>query len=70
MATTIIEIKPHRGGWKVSEGSGVEPFYDDRRDALGYAQERTKGRRGEIRILNAAGKVEAAIPFDDSRRKL
>jgi hypothetical protein len=70
MAHTIIDIKPDRGGWKVSEGSGVEPFYDDRRDALGYAKERTKGRRGEIRILGASGKVEATIPFDDSGRKL
>jgi hypothetical protein len=22
---TLIEIKPHRWGWKVFEGSGVEP---------------------------------------------
>ena len=70
MAHTIIEIKPYRGGWKVFEGPGVEPFYSDRRDALGYAEFRARSRRGEIRILDAKGTVEATIPFDDSKRKL
>jgi hypothetical protein len=69
MAHTIIDIKPHRGGWKVFEGPGVEPYYDDRRNALGYAEFRSRSRRGEIRILDAAGNVEATIPFDDSARK-
>jgi hypothetical protein len=70
MAHTIIDIKPYRDGWRVVEGPGVAPFYKDRRDALDYATIRTKGRRGEIRILDAAGKVEGTIPFDDSARKL
>ncbi len=70
MAHTIIEIKPYRGGWKVFEGPGVEPFYRDQENALGYAQARARSRRGEIRILDAAGAVTKLIPFDDSARKM
>jgi hypothetical protein len=69
MAHTTIDIKPHRGGWQVSEGRGVKPYYEDRRAALIYAEFRSRSRRGEIRILDAAGEVEATIPFDDSARK-
>jgi hypothetical protein len=70
MAHTIIDIKPYRGGWKVFEGPGVEPFYDDQALALRYADFRARSRRGEIRILDASGNVTRTIPFDDSRRKL
>jgi hypothetical protein len=27
MGTTIIEIRPHRSGWKVFEAPGVEPVF-------------------------------------------
>jgi hypothetical protein len=70
MAHTIIDIKPYRGGWKVFEAPGVEPFYDDQKLALGCAEFRVRSRRGEIRILDAAGTVTRSIPFDDSKRKL
>jgi hypothetical protein len=68
MAHTIIEIKPRRGGWAVSEGPGVEPTYRDQQNALDYADFRARSRRGEIRILDAAGNVTKVIPFDDSAR--
>jgi hypothetical protein len=70
MAHTIIEIRPHRGGWKVFEGPGVEPFYRDQDSALGYAKFRARSRRGEIRILDAAGQIMHALPFDDSARNI
>lgn len=70
MAHTVIDIKPYRGGWKVFEGPGVEPFYEDQAHALDYAEFRARSRRGEIRILDAAGNVTKAIQFDDSKRKL
>ena len=70
MANTIIEIKPYRGGWKVFEGPGVEPFYSDQALAFGYAEFRARSRRGEIRILDAHGNVARVIPFDDSARRL
>ena len=30
---TIIEIKPHRWGWKVFEVPGVEPVFPEKRQA-------------------------------------
>jgi hypothetical protein len=68
MTSTIIDIKPWRRGWKVVEGRGVKPYFRDRRDALRRAHFLATSRRGEIRILDAAGNVEATIPFDDSAR--
>lgn len=67
---TIIEIRPHRGGWQAREAHGVEPYYVGPRakeNALGYAQGRTAMRKGEIRIYDSAGQIEQTIPFDPSR---
>lgn len=62
---TIIEIRPHHGGWKVFEAPGVEPYFGERHQAIDYAESRTALRRGEIRIVNAAGDIEETIPFDE-----
>jgi hypothetical protein len=35
-----------------------------------YAKERASFRSGEIRVLDAAGHIESAIPFDETDRKL
>ena len=67
---TLIEIKPHRWGWKVFEAPGVEPVFPEKRQAISYAQNRASFRSGEIRILDSSGKVERAIPFNDTNRKL
>jgi len=37
MSATIIEIKPHRWGWKVFEAPGVEPVFPEKRQAISYA---------------------------------
>jgi len=63
---SVIEIKPHRGGWQCFESPGVAPFWigaDANRMAIDYATERMKSRHGEIRILNAAGNVEHTLQF-------
>jgi hypothetical protein len=71
MAATIIEIKPHKGGWQVFECEGVEPYFREREHALNYASERAKMRTGEIRVVNGAGQVAETIPFEgDARLKL
>ena len=67
---TLIEIKPHRNGWKVFEAPGVEPVFPEKRQAINYAEGRAWFRSGEIRILDASGNVERVIPFDDTNRKL
>jgi hypothetical protein len=67
---TVIEIRPHRFGWKVFEAQGVEPVFPEKDQAINYAQERACFRSGEIRILNSGGNVERVIPFDDTNRKL
>jgi hypothetical protein len=35
---TVIEIKPHRWGWKVFEAPGVEPVFPEKRQAISYAE--------------------------------
>lgn len=62
---TIIEIRPHFGGWKVFEAQGVEPYFSEREQAIHYALSRTALRRGEIRILNALSEIEETIAFDE-----
>jgi len=48
---TLIEIKPHRNGWKVFEAPGVEPVFPEKDQAINYAQNRACFRSGEIRFL-------------------
>ena len=67
---TVIEIKPHRWGWKVFEAPGVEPVCPTKDDAISYAQARARFRSGEIRVLDSTGNVERTIAFNDSDRKL
>ena len=70
MAKTVIDIRPHKGGWEVFEAPGVRPYFGDRKHAVDYAMERAKMRKGIIRILDADGTVIESFPFDDSSRKL
>jgi len=67
---TVIEIRPHRNGWKVFEAPGVEPVFPEKSQAINYAQDRASFRSGEIRILDSTGNLERTIPFSESDRKL
>ena len=67
---TIIEIKPHRNGWKVFEAPGVEPVFLKKDQAINYAHNRASFRSGEIRILGSSGYVERTIPFNETDRRL
>jgi hypothetical protein len=67
---TVIEIKPHRWGWKVFEAPGVEPVFPEKRQAINYAENRAWFRSGEIRILDSTGNIERTIPFSEADRKL
>ena len=65
---TIFEIRSHRGGWQCFEAPGVQPWLKEnnaRQHAIDYAIGRTPHRHGEIRVFNAAGELEQAIPFDE-----
>jgi hypothetical protein len=35
---TVIEIRPHRSGWKAFESHGVEPVFPEKDHAIDYAQ--------------------------------
>jgi hypothetical protein len=48
---TVIEIRPHRWGWKAFEAEGVEPVFPKKDHAIDYAQNRACFRSVEIRIL-------------------
>ena len=65
---TVIEIRPHRWGWKAFESPGVEPVFPKKNQAIDYAQNRAYFRSGEIRILNSNGKVERTIPFNETEQ--
>ena len=67
---TVIEIRPHRWGWKVFEAPGVEPVFAQKDQAIGYAQSRASFRLGEIRILDSTGKLEHTIAFSETNRRL
>ena len=67
---TMIEIKPHRWGWKVFEAPRIEPVFPEKHEAVNYAENRACFRSGEIRILDSSGNVERAMPFNDTNRKL
>jgi hypothetical protein len=67
---TVIEIKPHRWGWKVFEGPGVQPVFPQKDGAIDYAQDRACFRSGEIRVLDSNGNDERVIPFDETKRRL
>ena len=45
---TVLEIRPHRWGWKVFESPGVEPVFPEKRQAIDYAETRA----GAIRVLD------------------
>jgi hypothetical protein len=67
---TVIEIRPHRWGWKAFEATVVEPVFLNKDQAIDYAQNRTCFRSGEVRIFDSTRRVERIIPFDDANRKL
>ena len=67
---TVLEIRPHRWGWKVFESPGVEPVFPEKRQAIDYAETRACFRAGEIRVLDSSGNIERTIAFDETNRKL
>jgi hypothetical protein len=67
---TVIEIRPHRWGWKALEAQGVEPVFSKKDQAIDYGQDRACFRSGEVRIFDSTGNLECVIPFDDADRKL
>jgi hypothetical protein len=66
----VLEIKPHRWGWKAFDATGVDPVFPNKDQALDYAQNRACFRSGEIRVLNSSGKLERTITFSEADRKL
>jgi len=67
---TVIEIKPHRWGWKVLEAPGVEPVFLSQEDAISYARGRLAFATGKISIQDSRGAVERIIPFNHTDRRL
>jgi len=61
---TVIEIRPHRNGWKVCEAPGIEPVFATK------IRQSIMRRADEIRILDSSGEVERVIPFNETDRKL
>ena len=67
---TVIEIMPHRWGWKAFEAPGVEPVFPEKDQAIDYAQNRARFRSGEIRVVDSTGKLDRTIAFSEADRKL
>jgi hypothetical protein len=51
---TVVEIKPHRWGWKVFEAPGVEPVFTEKDQAINYAENRACFRSTAQRHMDAA----------------
>ena len=66
----MIDVRPHRWGWKVLEAPGVEPVFLEKRQAIDYAETRACFGSGEIRILDATGNIERTIAFSEADRML
>jgi len=72
-STTIIEIRPYRGGWQCFEAPGVQPYWtgeNAKQSAIGYALARAKFGRGEIRVRNPDRSIQRTIPFCGSSNEL
>jgi len=67
---TVVEIRPHRWGWKCFEAPGVEPVFLNQDQAIDDAVGSACFRSGEIRLLNLTGAVESTIAFNEVDRKL
>jgi hypothetical protein len=67
---SVIEIRPHRWGWKAFESPGVEPVFRKKDQAIDYAESRACFRSGEICVLDLTGKLERTIAFSEADRKL
>jgi hypothetical protein len=67
---TVIEIGPHRNGWKVFEGPGVEPVFLHRTKRSTTHRIARVFRSGEIRLLDSTGALERTIQFTEANRKL
>jgi hypothetical protein len=67
---TVIEIRPHRWGWKAFESPGVEPVFPKKDQAIDYAQNRACFRSGMIRVLDSTGNFERTLAFNEADRKL
>jgi hypothetical protein len=67
---TVLEIRPHRWGWKVFEAPGVEPVFPEKDQAIANAKTRACFRAGEIRVLDCSGNIERTIAFNEADRML
>jgi hypothetical protein len=67
---TIVEIRPHRWGWKVFEAPGVEPVFGTKAQAIDYAETRACFRHLEMRVVDAAGNINETVALDDRERRL
>lgn len=71
----IIELSPHRNGWKAFEAPGVEPYFVQGPDggkaqAINYARQRLGALGGEIRVVNAAGELLETIAVEGHAKQV
>jgi hypothetical protein len=63
-AMTMIEIKPHRNGWKVFEAPGVEPVFPEKQDAVSPAESLKRSTGGQCaRVAGHSQKIETPRKF-------
>jgi hypothetical protein len=56
---TLIEIKPHRWGWKAFEAPGVEPVFPKKDQAVDYAQNRACFSVWRLFVSHAYGSLKS-----------
>ena len=56
---TLVEIRPHRWGWRVFECHGVEPVLGERDHAIDYASSRGLQRANDLGLLMRIAAMES-----------
>jgi len=56
---TLIEMTPHRLGWKACEAPDVEPVFPKKDQAIDYAQNRACFRSGDVPLFDSTGNSRA-----------
>jgi hypothetical protein len=58
---TVIEISPHKWGWRVFEAPSVEPVFPQKDQAIGYAETRACSGRVKFAFWIRAASSNARL---------
>lgn len=66
----VIEIRPVGTRWKSFECAGVEPVFQDKEKAIGYAHTRAGFSELAIEVYDSTGNLTETIMVNETKRQL